>query len=464
MARTTSQNELIPSARRLVTSLRDLGYDFSAAVADLVDNSIEAGAKRVSITIMFDGTDSWVRIADNGKGMSLATLTGAMRYGSERDYQDDDLGKFGLGLKTASLSQCRRLTVGSRCATGTGKVAALCWDISHIQEINRWEVIRLNGKLIPVPILEALSNKKGTVVLWEQLDRMLGYEYPYGEYAKRRLFQMCRELEEHLAMVFHRYLSGEVKNRKLTITINDNEVKPWDPFARTEKHPSTFKPISIPVDKDGLNGEIVLQPYVLPHQDKFSSTQAHSDAAGPNKWNRQQGFYIYRADRLIQSGGWSGLRTLDEHTKLARVALSFSPRLDEAFKINVAKMRVQLPPYTKEAIDKALGPVLRVAQNEYRKGGKKSPSFFPSSTASAAVSSPESISVPSVESKMGKPSGNTFLQDTSGINNGPSPANPSVDANLEDLCMRLLDLANNYEKIILVKLFEKLGFKVDVSD
>src|ERR1043166_1683520 len=94
--------EVIPGARRLVKSLRDLGYDFVRAVADLVDNSVAARASRVDITIKFDGADSWVRIADDGAGMAGSTINEAMRYGTERDYEADDLGKFGLGLKTAS--------------------------------------------------------------------------------------------------------------------------------------------------------------------------------------------------------------------------------------------------------------------------------------------------------------------------------------------------------------------------
>ena len=98
-------------------------------------------------------------------------------------------------------------------------------------------------------------------------------------------------------------------------------------------------------DHEGTRAEVLSpsKPFVVPHQADFSSAEAHAAAAGPLRWNRQQGFYVYRADRMIQSGGWSNLRTLDEHSKLARVALSFDPRLDDAFRINVAKMRVQLP-------------------------------------------------------------------------------------------------------------------------
>src|SRR5437899_2575141 len=105
---------IVPSASRTVASLRDIGYDTPHAVADLVDNSLAAGATRVDVDLAFDGSESWVRVSDNGTGMDAAALLEAMRYGSERDYERDDLGKFGFGLKTASTSQCRRLTVASR--------------------------------------------------------------------------------------------------------------------------------------------------------------------------------------------------------------------------------------------------------------------------------------------------------------------------------------------------------------
>src|SRR5690606_12829804 len=116
-----------------------------------------------------------------------------------------------------------------------------------------------------------------------------------------------------------------------------------DPFARGEPSTQRLEPVLLKLDGVAGRSAVVLEPYVLPPQSKFSTPEAFNRASGPNKWNRQQGFYIYRADRMIQSGGWSNLRTLDEHTKLARVALHFSPSLDDDFKINVPKMRVSIP-------------------------------------------------------------------------------------------------------------------------
>lgn len=370
-------HELIPSARRLITSLRSMGYDFASAVADVVDNSIEARATNVAIDVRFDGDDSWVRITDNGTGMKPAEIREALRYGAEREYDvQESLGKFGLGLKTASMSQCQRLTVASRSSKERAEVYAHSWDLEHVEKTNKWEILEVDRDENPELLRDPLLDHTGTVVLWQRLDRILGFKHPYGEMAKKRLSGMCRELEEHLAMVFHRYIAGEAGRRKLRLIVNGNPVKPWDPFARQESRTKQLQPVTLTYDYDGIRGEILIEPFVLPHQDDFTSPLAHAASAGPLKWNRQQGFYIYRANRMIQSGGWSNLRTIDEHLKLARVAVSFEPRLDDAFKINVAKMRVQLPQQLREQFEKAIGPVVKIAQTTYRRseGGGRNPS------------------------------------------------------------------------------------------
>ncbi len=364
--------EVIPSAKRLIRSLRDMGYEFAAAVADLVDNSIEAGATRVDIDVEFDGDDSWVRIADNGKGMTPPELREAMRYGAEREYEDDDLGKFGLGLKTASMSQCTKLSVASRWNADRADIAAYCWDLEHIERTNRWEILPLDRNGLGPTVRLPLKDNPGTVVLWQRLDRILGYRHPYGESARKRLSQMCRELEDHLAMVFHRFLTGEAaRSRKLKVLVNGNEVRVWDPFCKSEEGTRKLESITLDVITEDVAGEIRIDPFVLPHQDDFSSPEAFRRASGPAGWNQQQGFYIYRGGRMIQSGGWCRLRKPDEHTKLARVGISFLPVLDESFKINVAKMRVQLPAAVKDDIDKAITPVVRLAREVYDRKNKK---------------------------------------------------------------------------------------------
>jgi hypothetical protein len=342
-----------------------MGYEFATAVADLVDNSIEAGARRISIDIEFEGGNSWVRIADDGGGMTPAALREAMRYGSTRRYSQEDLGKFGLGLKVASLSQCRRLSVASRTSR---EISAYCWDLEHIERTNRWELLPLQQQPDGPSLHDSLKNAaSGTVVLWQCLDRILGYRDPGGEPARRRLGAMCREVEAHLAMVFHRYLSGEVRSRRLQILVNGTEIPPWDPFARDERATRRLEPVCIQLGQPDVRGQITLEPFVLPHQADFSSADTFRLASGPANWNQQQGFYVYRSHRLIQSGGWCRIRSVDEHTKLARVALRFSPQLDDVFRVNVSKMRVELPAWIRDQVAEAITPVIRMANETYRR-------------------------------------------------------------------------------------------------
>ena len=229
--------EVIPSASRLIGSLREVGYDILHAVADLVDNSIAAGASVVNIDLDFDGRDSWIRIADDGCGMSCSQITEAMRFGSDRKYEIDDLGKFGLGLKMASLSQCRCVTVASRVDRTSRKIEIRQWDVDHVDATNRWEVIKPSADERPDQVVDPLVDHTGTVVLWQGLDRVLDYKNPWGEKAKSNLWRIAGNLDQHLGMVFHRFLNGEARRRKcLQITINGTTIEPWDPFARREVH------------------------------------------------------------------------------------------------------------------------------------------------------------------------------------------------------------------------------------
>ncbi len=375
MARRRSTIEVLPSARRLIGSLRDIGYETPEAVADLIDNSIAAGATTVDIKLEFDGARSWLRIADDGVGMNGTTITGAMKYGSDRDYADDDLGKFGLGLKTASMSQCRRLSVASRTSKTTARIEARQLDLDYVERTDAWRVLILGAEERAAALVDPLKRHQGTVVLWEDLDRVLNYKNPGSEWARNKLLGLAERLDLHLGMVFHRFLSGQVPRRKkLTITINGTKIEPWDPFATDEKYTEALKPQDFEIHTPNGSGVVRLEPYVLPPRDHFSSEAAHRRASGPNNWNRQQGFYIYRVNRLIQSGGWSRMRTQDEHTKLARVGMFFTPELDHAFGINVAKMRVNLPPELKDEIKDLVDRTAKKADRIYRQkpeGGAK---------------------------------------------------------------------------------------------
>ncbi|MDQ3690416.1 MAG: ATP-binding protein, partial [Chloroflexota bacterium] len=347
-------------------SLRDIGYDLPSAVADLVDNSIDAGARTVSITVCRKGASSFIRLADDGVGMTERVLDEAMRYGSRRAYRSYDLGKFGLGLKTASLSQCRCLTVATR-TTAKGRIRIRRWDLDHVREADAWELERLVSSECPSYLVEPLRDRPGSVVLWEKLDRVLAYSRPEGEFASRALEAAATQIAEHLSMVFHRFLSGENARGKVRIVFNGEPLRPWDPIARSEREVKRLAEQQLPLEYGGETHWVRVCPYVLPSQIEFSSSDAHAAAAGPKRWNRQQGFYIYRGDRMIQSGGWNRLRTTDEHSKLARIAIDIPPSLESAFQTNVAKMRVVLPEEIRPTLRVLAAGVVACAQESYRR-------------------------------------------------------------------------------------------------
>lgn len=357
---------MIPSARRLMGSLRDLGYELPQAVAELVDNSIDAGASRVDITIHFEGADSWIRVADNGRGMTPRGIDEAMRYGSAGHYVDASLGGFGLGLKTASFSQCRRLTVATR-RTARSRPEIRCWDLDEVGAANDWLLARLLPSEAPAELLDPIGVIPGTVVLWEGLDRVLLYQNPWGARAENALSRIRSDLASHLAMVFHRFLADEARRAApLEIAIDGSPLEPWDPFARDEEATQVLPEQHLEVEVGGQSHALVARPYLLPSQQRFSTPEAHHAAGGPRKWNRQQGFYIYREDRLIQSGGWNRLRTQDEHTKLARIALDIPRGADEAFGVNVSKMRVLLPEAVRPPLRALVAGIVSRAQDRYR--------------------------------------------------------------------------------------------------
>jgi hypothetical protein len=360
---------ITPSAARLTESLRDIGYDFPAAVADIVDNSIMAGAGRVDVLIEFDGPDSLVSVADDGCGMTANGLLEAMRYGSRRNYARGDLGRYGLGLKTASLSQCRSVTVVSRTSPASSGAARML-DLDLIAEWDEWLVVDPGKDLSVQRAREWLGDGTGTVVLWRKLDRVLPERRPHGGWGRRRLEGMAAKTAEHLGIVFHRYLEG-TGGRTLAITVNGEKVQPWNPFAPSEPARIELPPQRFELVVGEFSGKAALRRYVLPSRDQFSSPEQFEKLSGPLNWNRQQGLYIFRADRLVQWGGWNGIRGIDEHTKLARASLDFDTDLDSVFNINVAKIRVTIPPQLRPMLERPINELCSRADDIYRKTSRR---------------------------------------------------------------------------------------------
>ena len=357
---------VLPSAGRLMQSLRDIGYDLPTALADLIDNSIDANAREIDVTFHPDGPASWVRVADDGIGMTPTQLDEAMRYGSGVEYQERALGHFGLGLKTASLSQCRRLTVASRNRSSR-RTTIRRWDLDEVLHRDSWDLGRIRARDAPTHLLDALPAQGGTVVLWEALDRVLPTRPTPGMTAK--VMATARdEATDHLAMVFHRFLSGEAFAAKdrLRIRVDGRALTGWDPFARDETHTRALPAQTLQFTSDQAELELAVTPYVLPAQHLFSSPEAHRRSAGPHRWNRHQGFYVYRRDRLLQAGGWNRLRTLDEHAKLARIAVDLPIGEEHRFGVDVAKMRVRFPEEVRPELRAIASGAVAVAQERYR--------------------------------------------------------------------------------------------------
>lgn len=332
--------EITPSPRALLRSLRGLGYSPETALADLIDNSLVAGARQVNIRLDWRDGDPLVEVLDDGTGMSFERLIEAMRFGgagpdAERD--GSDLGRFGLGLKTASLSQCRELTVASR---HNGSVSRLAWDVDRVEDGWCAQAPDLSP---PGPLAARFENAgDGTLISWNRMDRLGGL---WG--LDRNAFNdRVVAIRAHLAMTFHRFLNGEA--RRLAISVNDLALVAWDPFCR--RHDATT---ALPRDIiRGSEGLISARPYILPHRDRFANERDWEEAGGPGGWVERQGFYVYRGDRLVSPGGWLGLGgarawTREESSRLARIALDIPVSMDEAWRIDIRKSLARPPAWAR---------------------------------------------------------------------------------------------------------------------
>lgn len=356
-----------PHAGSMLESLRGLGYAPATALADLIDNSISADAENVDIQFEWAGQDSWVRIVDDGKGMNDPTLEQGMRLGA-RDPREErstrDLGRFGLGLKTASFSQARRLTVASKQAGG--ETACLRWDlnlIGHPDSLD-WPLFEgpAPGSEVLLAPLEKLTS--GTIVLWENIDRIVTEGF-----TGKDMYSLIDTVEVYLAMIFHRLL-----DRGLRISLNGKDLKSWDPFLIG--HPG--KALESPVYRILHTNGVSLQCHVLPHKDMLKPAEQEL-AAGPYGWIQQEGFYVYRNRRLLLAGGWLGLGEKgkawprDEAHRLARIMLDIPNTADADWKINVLKSTASPPVRLRPQLQRLAAETRNTARRVFAHRGFVSP-------------------------------------------------------------------------------------------
>ena len=351
-----------PRASVLIESLRDVGYSLDSALADIVDNSITAGATSIDIFAETSMSEPRIGILDNGSGMSESELMVAMRPGSRSPIEDRgpaDLGRFGLGLKTASFSQCRRMTVVTRRA---GVTSAGRWDLDHVAETDEW-LVQIPDDPSEVPWSSRLE-EQGTLVVWESMDRIA--EQDSSPERTAHLVRILDDAREHLELVFHRFLSGDRGLRRIQICLNERPLQPFDPFRTS--HPAT---ITGPVEKIRVGRHIVtVQAFTLPHHQKVSPAEWER-YAGRAGYVRTQGFYVYREKRLIIHGTWFGLARQTELTKLARVRIDMPNGLDSQWKIDVRKASAQPPRQVRERLRRIIEAIGATSRRVYTSRGQR---------------------------------------------------------------------------------------------
>lgn len=354
--------DLPPLAPALMNSLRALGYTVQAALADLIDNSIAAGADEISV--QFSAVpEPHVALIDNGQGMDAPTLVAAMRFGSRDPTMErtgDDLGRFGLGMKTASLSQCRRMTVIS---LRNGELATAEWDLDECERRGTWWLGRpgITSDLEPFAnILHAQGT--GTVVLWRRLDRLMSVTHFRADTA---LDTALSGVDHHLGFTFHRFTSGR-EGKALRIDINGRPVPEFDPFL--EGHP---RGQALHEERFGIEGHTVrVAPFVLPFPSRLS-VRDQERAGGKDSIRSGHGFYVYRGRRLVVPGGWFRVVPSDELVRLARIRVDVPIGLDHLWKIDIRKTVVEPPRELRDNLRRLVGDAARRSRKVYEFRGNR---------------------------------------------------------------------------------------------
>jgi len=321
-----------PDAASLMLSARSFGnYDLPAALADLIDNSIQAGAREITLTCRYNDGEPDIRIRDDGHGLSGQELRKAMRPASSNPLMErspDDLGRFGWGMKSASFSQCTRLTVLSRRGD---ELTGCVWNLD---DVDAWRMGILDDSEILATASSEIAVMNGVEVLWSNCDRLS----ENGTITHSEFNALIARAGSRLGLIFHRYLAGEVRGKRLTVRINGRKIEPIDPFYRD--HEATQHLESESLDIGGRT--IDIQPFILPHYSKLLPNQ-YDELGGEEGFLRNQGFYLYRNHRLIISGTWFRLLRHGELSQLVRVRVDIPNALDHVWKITIDKSDAQLP-------------------------------------------------------------------------------------------------------------------------
>lgn len=351
-----------PYAPTLMESTRAIGYSIEAAIADIIDNSIAANAARIDIDFFPIG-QSYISILDDGHGMSEMELISAMQYGSRSPLdvrEESDLGRYGLGMKTASLSQCRVLTVISK---QNGMVAGAQWNLNHIKQAESWSLIVLDESEVKnFPNWDKLNSYlNGTLVVWQDLDK-----FGIGESDIAAAFTRKMNLiRDHLSLVFHRYLSGEPGLKKTDIRMNDLSIAPQDPFL-IRKSTQLMDEETIVVRGE----KVKVKPYILPHTSKLTKKELGA-LGGKEGLRKQQGFYVYRNKRLLIWGTWFRLMRQGDLSKLARVQVDIPNSLDDLWTLDIKKSTATPPEEVRKNLSVVIEKISEGSKRTWTYRGKK---------------------------------------------------------------------------------------------
>ena len=360
-----------PDPSRTMEGLRDTGYSFEIAIADLIDNSIAAEANKIDIKLQFDLYGQiTLSIADDGCGMSKDDLIDAMRYGSRKKTDPRSLGKFGLGLKTASTAFCRILSVTSRANSSDSALEAT-WNLDYVTNTGKWNLLLTEqvDKASLDHLIQIAGQNSGTVVTWRKVDRLIKkYRNPAGPHAQKAVQKRVDNLKEHLELIFQRYLDlNDDRANDILITLNGMRLEAWDPFCKDESELVANQ--IVPVEINGEEAAFDLNAYILPRRSEFKSREKGKSAKISAD---RQGFYIYRENRLIHHATWLRMYQQEPHGSLLRVEFSFEYRLDKAFQLDIKKSQILLDESIWNFLRNQFLPApRREANTRYRRGISK---------------------------------------------------------------------------------------------
>lgn len=352
-----------PSPKSLIKTLMRVGYDFNMAVGDIVDNSISADAKNIRIFTALDPQNPTFSIYDDGWGMSEKELYENMKLAAkdpslERD--ENDLGRFGSGMKTASFSQARKLIVISK--KKGSKICGAYWDIDEIESSDSWEVLMgLNEREINSidGFDKDILSETGTVIIWHKI---ISFRETQHTSLENIIANTIDSMSRYLSLHFHKFMQS---NDKVSFFVNQRKLSPINPFIKG-KGSMDLTPEII----RGKKGNVEIKPHVLPHPQYLSQSQIDK-LGGIDAIYKNQGLYIYRANRLIIAGGWMGLSSRNILGNLARVEVNIPASLDDEWSTDVKKSSLQLPLMVQRKLKQICQRPIHISRGEHTHRGKK---------------------------------------------------------------------------------------------